>query len=159
MSASDKKRLRKEQNAAAMTERQKAEQKEAKKLKSMTLTFAVVMVLVVAIVVGVSVRSPIAGVAFTIGALSMVGFPFLGGFVSKLNLAQAALDMGGIRSLLPVHAGKIRHRHVLLLRLFSQIQQNLASSGNRLPRCGNLACYRCFRYNQTRRTQKIQTAC
>ena len=61
MSASSKKKLRKEQNAAAMTEKQQKELKEAKKLKSMTLTFAVVMVLVVAIVVGVSVRSPIAG--------------------------------------------------------------------------------------------------
>ena len=34
---------------------------------------------------GAGFRSPIAGVAFTIGALSMVGFPFLGGFASKLN--------------------------------------------------------------------------
>ena len=61
MSASSKKKLRKEQNAAAMTEKQQKELKEAKKLKSMTLTFAVIMVLVVAIVVGVVVRSPIAG--------------------------------------------------------------------------------------------------
>ena len=61
MSASSKKKLRKEQNAAAMTEKQQKELKEAKKLKSMTLTFAVVMVLVVAIVLGVVVRGPIAG--------------------------------------------------------------------------------------------------
>ena len=40
---------------------------------------------------GAGFRSPIAGVAFTIGALSMVGFPFLGGFASKLNFALAAM--------------------------------------------------------------------
>ena len=53
MSASDKKKLRKELTAAAMTEKQKKEQQEAKKLKAYTLLFAVVMILVVAVVVGV----------------------------------------------------------------------------------------------------------
>ena len=61
MSASNKKKLRKELNAAAMTEKQKKEQQEAKKLKAYTLTFAVVMVLVVAIVVGVVVSPLIDG--------------------------------------------------------------------------------------------------
>ncbi len=61
MSASDKKKLRREQNAAAMTERQKKELKEAKKLKTYTLSFVVVMVLVLAIFVGLFVRTPIAG--------------------------------------------------------------------------------------------------
>ena len=45
---------------------------------------------------GSGFRSPIAGVAFTVGALSMVGFPFLGGFISKLYLSNAALDRGGL---------------------------------------------------------------
>jgi multicomponent Na+:H+ antiporter subunit D len=49
---------------------------------------------------GAGFRSPIAGVAFTIGALSMVGFPFLGGFVAKFNFALAAMDAGNIRALL-----------------------------------------------------------
>ena len=51
MSASSKKKLRKEQNAAAMTEKQLQEQKEAKKLRLYTGIFAVaiaVMILVVA---------------------------------------------------------------------------------------------------------------
>lgn len=61
MSASDKKKLRKEQRMAAMTEKQKAAQKEAKKLKAYTLTFAIVMVLVVAIVIGVIVSPMISG--------------------------------------------------------------------------------------------------
>ena len=62
MSASDKKRLRKEQNAAAMTEKQLQTQKEAKKLKAYTISFVVAMLLVVAIVVGVVATPFIAGV-------------------------------------------------------------------------------------------------
>ena len=49
MSASSKKKLRKEQNAAQMTEKQRKEQKEAKHLKIYTAVFAVVMALVVVI--------------------------------------------------------------------------------------------------------------
>lgn len=46
MSASSKKKLRKEQNAATMTERQKNEQKEAKKLARMTVAFVLVMAII-----------------------------------------------------------------------------------------------------------------
>lgn len=49
---------------------------------------------------GSGFRSPIAGAAFTIGALGMVGFPFLGGFTSKINFALGAMEMGGIRMIL-----------------------------------------------------------
>lgn len=49
---------------------------------------------------GAGFRSPIAGVAFTIGALSMVGFPFLGGFTSKMNFAMAAMNAGDVRMVL-----------------------------------------------------------
>ena len=49
MSASDKKKLRREQEAAKMTERQLAEQKEAKKLKLFTTLFIVVLAVIVAI--------------------------------------------------------------------------------------------------------------
>lgn len=62
MSASNKKKLRKEQNLAAMTEKQKRERQEAMKLKAYTLTFAIVMVLVVAIVVGVIATPMIDGI-------------------------------------------------------------------------------------------------
>ena len=53
MSASSKKKLRKEQETAVLTERQRKEQKEAKKLKAYTVTFvtAMVAVLVIALVV------------------------------------------------------------------------------------------------------------
>ena len=46
MSASAKKKLRKEENAAQLTEKQLAEQKEAKKLKIYTTIFVVAIVLV-----------------------------------------------------------------------------------------------------------------
>ncbi len=52
MSASSKKKLRKEQNAEIMTERQKKERSEAKKLKAMTITFMVVLITIVCIFVG-----------------------------------------------------------------------------------------------------------
>ena len=56
MSASSKKMLRKEQAAAKMTEKQLAEQKEAKKLKLYTIAFVAVVaiVLVIALTVGIT---------------------------------------------------------------------------------------------------------
>lgn len=52
MSASNKKKLRKEQNAAALSEKQKREQKEARKLKLLTLIFVIVMIVAVTVPVG-----------------------------------------------------------------------------------------------------------
>ncbi|MBQ8953842.1 MAG: sodium:proton antiporter, partial [Clostridia bacterium] len=40
---------------------------------------------------GSGFRNPIAGVAFTVGSFSMVGIPFLGGFISKVYFAKAAM--------------------------------------------------------------------
>lgn len=40
---------------------------------------------------GAGYRNKVAGVTFTIGALSMVGFPMLSGFISKILFAQAAV--------------------------------------------------------------------
>ena len=51
MSASSKKKLRNEQNAAKMTERQLAEQKEAKKLKIMTVSFTAVLALILVVAI------------------------------------------------------------------------------------------------------------
>ena len=53
MSASSKKKIRAEQNAAALTERQKTEQIEAKKLKNMTIIFVIAIALVLAAAVGI----------------------------------------------------------------------------------------------------------
>lgn len=40
---------------------------------------------------GAGYRNKVAGVAFTVGSLSMVGFPLFSGFISKLLFAQAAV--------------------------------------------------------------------
>ena len=48
MSASSKKKIRKEQNADLMTDRQKKEQAEAKSVKRLTVIFCIVMVAIVA---------------------------------------------------------------------------------------------------------------
>ena len=53
MSASDKKKLRKEQAAAQLTERQMAEKAEAKKTKALTITFTAIMLAVVLAAVGI----------------------------------------------------------------------------------------------------------
>ena len=53
MSASNKKKLRKEAEAAMMTEKQKKEQAEAKKLKRITISFVAVMLAIVLVAVSV----------------------------------------------------------------------------------------------------------
>ena len=53
MSASTKKKLRKEQNAEVMTERQKKERAEAKKTKTATIVFVVAIALVFCVFIGV----------------------------------------------------------------------------------------------------------
>ena len=52
MSASSKKKLRKEQNAAALTEKQLSAQKEAKKLRKQTIAFVAVVALILVIGLG-----------------------------------------------------------------------------------------------------------
>ncbi len=44
---------------------------------------------------GSALRAPLAGLAFTAGACSLVGVPGMGGFASKLYLAGAGVAMGG----------------------------------------------------------------
>lgn len=41
---------------------------------------------------GAGYRNPLAGIAFTVGALSMIGFPLFSGFISKILFAQAAVN-------------------------------------------------------------------
>ncbi len=47
---------------------------------------------------GAAHRAPLAGLAFTVGACSLVGVPGVGGFVSKLYLASAGTALGGWRT-------------------------------------------------------------
>ena len=44
---------------------------------------------------GAAYRNKWAGVAFTVGSLSMVGVPLFSGFISKLLFAQAAVQVNG----------------------------------------------------------------
>ncbi len=73
MSASNQKKLRKEKAAAYMSERQRAEAKERKKMKAYTTTFWIVLALCLCIVLGTVVSNPIKNmtrrntVAMTIG--------------------------------------------------------------------------------------------
>ena len=60
MSASIKKKLRKEQEAVTLTEKQLKEKAEAKKLKTYTITFVVIMALVLCIAVGTVAYTSIA---------------------------------------------------------------------------------------------------
>lgn len=64
MSASSKKKLRKEQNAAALTEKQLNERKEAKKQKISTLIFVIMMAIVLFVGLTVMVIRGIEGSAF-----------------------------------------------------------------------------------------------
>ncbi len=59
MSASSKKKLRNEQESAKLTERQLAEQKEAKKLKLYTVSFVTVVALLLAVAIFVGVNQTI----------------------------------------------------------------------------------------------------
>ena len=54
MSASSKKKLRKEQQAAQLTEKQQKEQRESKKLKAYSITFIVVLAVVVCLAIGIA---------------------------------------------------------------------------------------------------------
>uniref|UniRef100_UPI0035651D7D complex I subunit 5 family protein n=1 Tax=Enterocloster aldenensis TaxID=358742 RepID=UPI0035651D7D len=44
---------------------------------------------------GAGWRNMLAGIAFVVGALSMIGIPFMAGFVSKMYFAAASLEMPG----------------------------------------------------------------
>ncbi|MDO4739676.1 MAG: proton-conducting transporter membrane subunit [Eubacteriales bacterium] len=49
---------------------------------------------------GAALRNPWAGVAFTVGAFSMTGIPFLGGFIVKILLSQAAMSLNNLRTMI-----------------------------------------------------------
>ena len=62
MSGSSKKKLRKEQYDANLTQKQQAVRKEEQQLKKYTMGFVITMVLIVALVVGIAVTPVITGI-------------------------------------------------------------------------------------------------
>ena len=115
MSASSKKKLRKEQEAAKLTEKQLAAQKEAKKLNLLTIAFVAVMavILVVAITVGVNQTITANGIreknttALTVGdhELSSVemNYYFVDSVQTFLNNYGAYASMFGLDLTLPLN--------------------------------------------------------
>lgn len=93
MSASSKKKLRAEENAAKLTERQKAQIKEDKKTKAYTVAFGVVLALLVAIAAVVGVNQAIANsgsrekktVALTLGDTSLSNAELSYYFIDSVN--------------------------------------------------------------------------
>ena len=93
MSASSKKKLRNEQEAAKLTERQLAEQKEAKKLKLYTTAFVAVLaaILVIAIVIGINQTVSTSGirekntVAMTVGSNELSNADLNYFYIDSLN--------------------------------------------------------------------------
>ena len=73
MSASSKKKFRKEQNAAVLTEKQIAAKKEEKKLKIYTASFWIVVVLCVCLVAGMALRNPVVSVTRKVTNAAVVG--------------------------------------------------------------------------------------
>lgn len=73
MSASSKKKFRKEQNAANLTEKQLAAQKEEKKLKIYTASFWIVIVLCVCLVAGMALRNPVSSLVRKATNAAVVG--------------------------------------------------------------------------------------
>ena len=49
---------------------------------------------------GAGRRDPLSGVAFLVGAFSMIGIPLFAGFITKLTLTQAALGHGSVKCVL-----------------------------------------------------------
>ena len=72
MSSSSKKKLRKEQAAANLTEKQLAAQKEDKQLKIYTASFWIVLVLCVCLVAGMALKGPVTGVVRTVTTAASV---------------------------------------------------------------------------------------
>lgn len=72
MSASNKKKLRKEQELANMTQKQLAAKKEEKKLKVYTASFWIVMALCVCLVAGMALRGPVIGMTRMVTTAAVV---------------------------------------------------------------------------------------
>ncbi len=90
MSASSKKKIRREQEAANMTERQRAEQVEAKKLRTLTIVFVTVIALVIVATAGILISRGVAKSG--IRERSTVAATIAGSKISTAELSYYYID-------------------------------------------------------------------
>ena len=76
-------------------------------------------------------RAPLAGLAFVVGAFSITGIPFLGGFASKIYLATASVQFGGWRMLISL--GALAISTVLNILYFLRTVLTLYRPGEKYP--------------------------
>ena len=89
MSASSKKKLRNSQDGSKLTERQVAEQKEAKKLKLYTAAFVTVLVVMVVVALAVGISLAMVGDVNIWAAVSLIG-------VTTFALSAAGVAVGNV---------------------------------------------------------------
>ena len=118
MSASSKKKLRAEENAAKLTERQLAQNKEDKKTKAYTIAFGVVLALLVVVAAAVGVNRSIANsgtrekntVALTLGDTTMSNAELSYYFIDTVNSFYS--QNGSYLSLFGLDTGKALDQQV-----------------------------------------------
>ena len=118
MSASSKKKLRAEENAAKLTERQLAQNKEDKKTKAYTIAFGVVLALLVVVAAAVGVNRSIANsgtrenntVALTLGDTTMSNAELSYYFIDTVNSFYS--QNGSYLSLFGLDTGKALNQQV-----------------------------------------------
>lgn len=92
---------------------------------------------------GAGFRNPLAGTAFTVGALSMIGFPLFSGFISKILFAQAGVNQAGkmLPTLIALALSTILNvvyfmRAVLIIYTPQKVNVTAGESGCRRVRLG-----------------------
>ena len=118
MTASSKKKLRAEENAAKLTERQLAQNKEDKKTKAYTIAFGVVLALLVVVAAAVGVNRSIANsgtrekntVALTLGDTTMSNAELSYYFIDTVNSFYS--QNGSYLSLFGLDTGKALDQQV-----------------------------------------------
>ncbi len=92
---------------------------------------------------GAAYRDPCAGVAFTVGALSMVGLPLFSGFISKLLFGQAAVQNSGkmLPALIVLGISTVLNA-VYFMKTVIRIYAAVGSAGeSRRPHCAGRRLY------------------
>ena len=86
---------------------------------------------------GSGYRAPLAGLAFTVGAFSIVGLPLLGGFSAKVYIANAAFHAGGARPYIVLAAFAVST--ILNIIYFLRTVVTIYRKSDRQPNAGHIA--------------------